>query len=632
MVVFSKSYIDNLLNQDIITTEDFLKTDDKGNTVLIYAVFFSHKYENDVKLLLEKGATHIIDTQNKKGFTPLMYASLFTDYTSVVGYNPDVDYASTENTVNMLIDAGANLDLQNNDGFTALMLASSYTNYAYINNSNHSNPDIDYASTENTVKILIDAGANLNIQDKFGNTALTYAVSYSNTSPPENLDFKLNYASTENTVKMLIDAGANLDIQNNTIGVTALMYAVEITNETSTENTIKMLIDAGANLNLQNNLGDTALMISAELTNKSSTENTVKMLIDAGADLNIQDENGETALIRVTDMTNRSSTEKTLKMLIDAGANLDIQNKYGETALMLASKYSKDTSTENTVKMLIDTGADVTIKTKRGKTALDYAKTDNVRNMLIQAIENQTNIDYPRIGINITKTVSFEDPIMLVNENINIANYIKESPDNIVIVYNLNDYFFTKRSIIMKQLKEATLFPCKEPDTMRPDNIIMIPLFNLTKIGFNFTNPMCNINIFLENKKGQLFNIINVNKKYPSFVSLSVIQGGNVVSAAHCQSGQENGLSLMIDAYPSIEDNTTQMVGGQINKKHNNTRKNKKKYNRKHNNTRKNKKMKNKKMKNKNSKKHNNTRKNKKMKNKNSKKHNNTRKNKKMKK
>ena len=87
---------------------------------------------------------------------------------------------------------------------------------------------------------------------------------------------------------MLIDAGANLNIQS-VVGLTALMLAsAEIA---------RILIDAGADLNIQNFLGYTALMLISD----SPFEDTfvwksLKMLIDAGANLNNKNMFGKTAL------------------------------------------------------------------------------------------------------------------------------------------------------------------------------------------------------------------------------------------------------------------------------------------------------------------------------------------------
>jgi ankyrin repeat protein len=453
----------------------------------------------------------------------------------------------TENIIKFLLEKGTTNDLntiKDNSGKTALIYASRYSNSI---------------STENTVKMLIEAGAELNIQDNDGATALIYASETSNS------------ISTENTVKMLIEAGADLNIKNNN-GTTALILASVYSNITSTENTLKMLIDAGANLNLKDNGGRTPLMYASVYSNSTSTENTLKMLIDAGADLNIKDNGGRTPLIYASAYSNSTSTENTLKILIDAGADLNITDNDGRTSLMYASRYSNSFSTENTVKMLVETGADLNIKDNDGNTAYYYLKEMNPTSVLLPLLnpnkileENGENeLLKQRIFANITKTVSFTDPIMLTEEEINIGDYIEGNKDNIVIVYDKNRYFFTTRETIMNQIQDATLFPCKVADTMRPENIVRNkPLYNLKKIGFVNVFP-CDMKKFFENLDCQLFAVINTNEKYPSFVSDDVLnRSGSYVSSAHCQAGLESKISYMIAAVPSIKDNpeTVQMGG-----------------------------------------------------------------------
>jgi ankyrin repeat protein len=408
-------------------------------------------------------------------------------------------------------------------------------------------------SSENTVKKLIDAGADLNLQTEEGETALIFASCFSNTQ------------STENTVKLLIDGGAELNLQKEN-GESALILASYLSNTTSTENTVKMLIDAGADLNKQTKNGDTALTIASCFTNRSSSENTVKMLIDAGADLNLRTNEGETALILASCFSNTTSTENTVKMLIDAGADLNLQANSGDTALIFACGNIDTTSTGNTVKMLVEAGADLNKQLKTGETAYDILKNKIPTSPLLKILNpNKPNpLLEQRIGLNITKTVSFQDPIMQTEEDINVGEYIMADKDNIVIVYDKNRYFFTTRETIMTQKADATIFPCKVPDTMRVENIVRDkPLYDLKKIGFVAGYP-CNISKIFENPDNQLFALINTEEKYPSFVSENILdRGGSFVSGLHCQAGQESKISYMIVAVPSVQDNpeTVQMGG-----------------------------------------------------------------------
>jgi len=399
--------------------------------------------------------------------------------------------------------------------------------------------------TQEIVIFLLENGTvdDLNtIEDDWGYTALMWA----------------SKNSKENTVKMLIDAGADLNIQAY-IGNTALMWASSYSSRNSTENTVKMLIDAGADLNIQNKFNETAVIKASKDSNRPSTENTVRMLIDAGADLNIKNKLGNTALIYASN----NSSENTVKMLIDKGADLNIQNDIGNTALMNALLHINRHSKENTVKMLIDADADLNIKNKDGETAYDILKRVIPGSYLLPLLKPTSLLDQ-RIRVNISKTVSFEDPIMLVTEQINIEDYIEEDKDNIVIVYNKNRYFFTTRDNINNQKDDATVFPCLEADTMNPENILRDrPLYNLIKIGF-VGGYHCDMEKYYNNQGNQLFALINTDEKYASFVSDNVLnRAGSYVSGMHCQEGQGSKISYMIVAVPSNKDNpdTVQMGG-----------------------------------------------------------------------
>ena len=107
--------------------------------------------------------------------------------------------------------------------------------------------------------------------------------------------------------RALIDAGADVNIKDKD-GSTALMWA----SDNGHTETVKLLIDAGADVNIKNKYGRTALMWASRCNRKE----TVKLLIDAGADVNAKDEDGWTALI----WASRCGHAETVKLLIDAGA------------------------------------------------------------------------------------------------------------------------------------------------------------------------------------------------------------------------------------------------------------------------------------------------------------------------
>lgn len=125
-------------------------------------------------------------------------------------------------------------------------------------------------------------------------------------------------------LRMLIDAGADMNIKKDD-GMTSLMLACRHHN--NLEN-IQTLIDAGADLNIKRDSGETALMINCRYLHITET---VKMLINAGADVNIKDRCGDTALY----YGSYSNNVEIVQMLIDAGADVNIKYSNNKTFLML---------------------------------------------------------------------------------------------------------------------------------------------------------------------------------------------------------------------------------------------------------------------------------------------------------
>ena len=105
----------------------------------------------------------------------------------------------------------------------------------------------------------------------------------------EELNKKLIYTSARgNTeqVRELLDAGADIDIQDK-FGRTALMLSAAY----GRADTVKLLLDAGADIDRSNKYGWTALMQAAMWGHTGVME----LLIQAGADVDIRDSDSRTA-------------------------------------------------------------------------------------------------------------------------------------------------------------------------------------------------------------------------------------------------------------------------------------------------------------------------------------------------
>ena len=126
-------------------------------------------------------------------------------------------------------------------------------------------------------------------------------------------------------IQVLIQDGADVNVRN-IYGKTALHWVSYIGNK----DIVEALIRAGADVNIQDNNGWTAL----HWTTFYRCLDCIEILLRAGADVNIQDKNGITAL-HMASMINNNKEH--LEALLRAGADVNIQDRSGRTALYWAN-------------------------------------------------------------------------------------------------------------------------------------------------------------------------------------------------------------------------------------------------------------------------------------------------------
>jgi ankyrin repeat protein len=161
-------------------------------------------------------------------------------------------------TIKRLIEEGADLNKKDSDGRTATMIAT-------------------YNNDVETAKILIKAGADFNIQDNMKNNPFLYAGAE-------------GYVEI---LKLTIEAGADPVIINR-YGGTALIPAAEHGHIDAIK---ELLNKTDIDVNHVNDLGWTALLEAIILNNGNvKQQQTVQLLIDHGADVNTPDRKNVTPL------------------------------------------------------------------------------------------------------------------------------------------------------------------------------------------------------------------------------------------------------------------------------------------------------------------------------------------------
>ena len=229
-----------------------------------------------------------------------------------------------------------------------------------------------YWGLVNIVKILLDKGLDVNIQDSYGATPLQVAARNGH----------------EPVVRLLLENEADISTENKK-GETALYWAARNGHKTI----VGLLLEGGAVVSTKDNEGWNALDwavlegnseivrellehgVDAENDGRNKAlvlaaweghDDTVQMLLDNGADVNAKDWLGSTPL----DWATPVGHETTVRTLLRNGANVNSCDRYENTALHWAILY------EPIVQLLLGNSANVDVKNNTGQTALCWAARD----------------------------------------------------------------------------------------------------------------------------------------------------------------------------------------------------------------------------------------------------------------
>ncbi len=163
-------------------------------------------------------------------------------------------------------------------------------------------------------------------------------------------------------LKNLLNSGANVNLKDYD-GWTALMYAVRYQENTSI---VDLLIDAGAQVKAKNSYNVSALMLAA--TYNGNPEILRKLLSYYSPS---EKEVVQSFVLMLSDNYS-SDYSKAAKVDTFIEKSIALNSFYnGKTPLMYAAQYCSSTIV---IKKLLDYGAGTSIRSADGKTAFDYAK------------------------------------------------------------------------------------------------------------------------------------------------------------------------------------------------------------------------------------------------------------------
>jgi len=289
-----------------------------------------------------------------------------------------------------------------------------------------------------------------------------------------------------------------------------------------------------------NREGDTALIIAC----RNGLSGVAQQLIETDkSKLGHVNNNGNTALIIACQV---GLSDVALK-LIDKGKDNPEQNpnpgqvnNNKDTALIIACQNGLS---DVALKLIDKCGVNLYQVDKDGFSVLDYA-TQNDLSEVINA--------FPKDEININQTGFSAETVV----NTVIQDYLKETPGNIVFLFN-GQYYHTSKKSLKKQLIITNVkYGCKKAgDSLQfvlDENVMYdTPYLSLSSVfPVQILIKLEDADKIIDPLSGNMFVLRNTGLKLPAIVSEDFLRGSGGASSDHCQPGKATDVYAVFVASP----------------------------------------------------------------------------------
>ena len=304
-----------------------------------------------------------VNARDENGMTPLLFATSYPG-----GSTPGAPASEDPAVVSVLLGAGADVNARDDGGNTALrsaaggklvettrggmfdvaenpaIVAALLAAGADVNAPSSSTPLYGAAFAEDleSIRMLLEAGADIHARDWRGNTPLLAAADWGGFRNPEVLE-------------VLVEAGADVNDRDDA-GQTVLERALGSPADRVT-GVVRRLLDLGADATAPGILWAASRGDNPEL---------ITMLLAAGADVNAPVRNGRQSPLHAAAFDGGPGV---ISALVAGGAVVDVPDGRGMTPLQRAVEEKNPAN----VTALIEAGADVHAGTRDGDTPLHLA-------------------------------------------------------------------------------------------------------------------------------------------------------------------------------------------------------------------------------------------------------------------